>query len=71
WNYTFYKQYNNSLASFNPVPSGTVWDFAGLPFNVHLAENTITISTMELSLTSTPLLLNSFDLSYLGLYVDY
>ena len=71
WNYTFYKQYNNSLASFNSVPSGTVWDFAGLPFNVHVTENSITISTIEQSLTSAPLLLNSFDLSYLGLYVNY
>jgi len=71
WNYTLYKQYNNSQASFNSIPSGTVWHFAGLPFNVDVAENSLTISTAKQSLSSTPLLLNSFDLSYLALYINY
>jgi DNA-binding beta-propeller fold protein YncE len=71
WNYTFYKEYNNTQAIFNPAPNGGSWQFNGLPINVRVSQDSMTISTIVQSTSSTPLLLSSFDLNYLDLFVNY
>jgi hypothetical protein len=71
WNYTFYREYNNSFAHFNSNPNGTTWSFSyPLPITVRVFKDSMIISTFTPTKITTPLAIEAFSYQYLQLLLN-